>query len=338
MNLQYAPADVDLFRTAAKVFADLAPVSRFRAPDGHATWQALAEAGWTELGASVEAGELHVSVAAGIYRAAGGQLLVEQMTTSGFTLSALAWRCAPSQREALTDRLRRRPGVLLEDGRCWQPEPGGERPLCFGTEEPADLYRLDTGPDGQPRLSRLDGDPVPAGAVAGLSLGVGHVRAPRGTWSDLGLEANADDVARIRAHTVLVHSAALIGCAQGAIDLTRDHTLAREQFGVPIASFQALKHALADAFAACTVAWSALLCAVADGADDEQRTRVARFLAVEAATGAARTAAQLHGGIGFTWESDLHYHLKAILDGAQRFGSVDQLAVELGRTLVAGRC
>jgi alkylation response protein AidB-like acyl-CoA dehydrogenase len=135
---------------------------------------------------------------------------------------------------------------------------------------------------------------------------------------------------------MLLHSAALVGAAEATLVLTRDYTLSRVQFGKPIACFQAVKHALADVLAGSEVAWSALLCALADGADDAERALVARILAVEAAYAAARAGAQFHGGIGFTAESDLHYFLKTLVDGAQRFGPTNDLGERLGRSIVKG--
>jgi alkylation response protein AidB-like acyl-CoA dehydrogenase len=133
---------------------------------------------------------------------------------------------------------------------------------------------------------------------------------------------------------MLLHSAALIGAAEATLLLTRDYTLNRIQFGTSIASFQAVKHSLADVLAGNEVAWSALLCALADGAVNSERALVARILTVEAAYAAARTGAQFHGGIGFTADCDLNYFLKTLVDGAQRFGSSDELGERLGRTVV----
>jgi len=43
---------------------------------------------------------------------------------------------------------------------------------------------------------------------------------------------------------------------------------------------------------------------------------------------------QVHGGIGFTWESDVHLYLKAALNGSVRFGPADAFALRLGRLLL----
>jgi alkylation response protein AidB-like acyl-CoA dehydrogenase len=84
----------------------------------------------------------------------------------------------------------------------------------------------------------------------------------------------------------------------------------RTQFGVPIGSFQAVQHQLADVLLAVeqarVAAWYAAL-RLRDGETDAVRAASIAKLAANAASQAAdRVALQVHGGIGFTWEHDLH--------------------------------
>jgi alkylation response protein AidB-like acyl-CoA dehydrogenase len=109
-------------------------------------------------------------------------------------------------------------------------------------------------------------------------------------------------------------AAQLIGLARRMIDLTVGYVGERTQFGVPIGSFQAVKHHLADAalqleFAAPAVhraAWSLATGAVTTHRD----VSMAKALASDAARLAARKALQCHGAIGYTTEYDLHLYLK----------------------------
>ena len=340
MNLELTEAEAGLVDEAGRVFRALAPVARWHAGSGRAVWAPLAEAGWTQLGAAIEGGVLELGPAVGIFREAGRQLLTEQLVTSAYVLSALVAHCHGSGHDELEARLLRRPGVMLADGR--RPGLVGDgtgHGFCFGLEEPPDLFRVVPGPEeGSWRLGVVDEAEVEIRPVAGLSPGAGHVAVRGGRWREVELDVGAAGLARIERTAMLLHSAALVGCAEQALTTTRDYAGQRVQFGVPIGSFQAVKHGLADVHTGNQVAWSAILCAAADDTDDPYRTLVARLLSVEAALAAGRAAAQFHGGIGFTWEADVHLYLKAMLDGAQRFAAPDDIATTIGRLFTEAQC
>jgi alkylation response protein AidB-like acyl-CoA dehydrogenase len=339
VNLELTDSETDVVDQAARVFRALAPVGRRRAGTGPGVWTALAEAGWTELGAALEGGLMEIGAALGVFCEAGRQLLSEQFVTSAYLVSALVAHCRGAEREALETGLRGRPGILLADGR--QPGLVGDGSgygFCFGVEEPPDVFRVRPGPgDGTWVIGVLEGADVDIRPLAGLSFAAGPVEVRGGRWRDVRVDVDAADLSRIERTAMLLHSAALVGCAEEALTTTRDYASGRIQFGVPIGSFQAVKHGLADVHTGNQVAWSAILCAAASGGDP-YRVLVARLLAVEGALAAARAAAQFHGGIGFTWESDVHLYLKAVLDGAQRFGAPDDIATAIGERFVVGQC
>jgi acyl-CoA dehydrogenase len=123
-----------------------------------------------------------------------------------------------------------------------------------------------------------------------------------------------------------------VGAAARALELSVAYAQDRRQFGVPIGSFQAVQHLCVDMLRAVEMARAAgyYACWAADAADAAERHRAATmalaFAADElAAVGAA--AIQVHGGIGFTWEHDVHLFYKRLLT-LQRTGggSADQLA------------
>jgi alkylation response protein AidB-like acyl-CoA dehydrogenase len=101
-----------------------------------------------------------------------------------------------------------------------------------------------------------------------------------------------------------------IGGAERALDITRDFTLGRYAFGRPVASFQAIKHRLADLYAAIQLATSnAYYGAWALSTGDKELATAAcgaRISACEAFDLAGRESIQMHGGVGFTWEYDCH--------------------------------
>lgn len=105
-----------------------------------------------------------------------------------------------------------------------------------------------------------------------------------------------------------------VGGAEAALHAARDYVLERRAFGRLVGSFQAVKHKLADIYAAIELArahaWFGAW-AMATGAPDLPRAAAAaRVAATDAYTLAAEEGLHLHGGIGFTWEMDCHLHLR----------------------------
>jgi alkylation response protein AidB-like acyl-CoA dehydrogenase len=99
----------------------------------------------------------------------------------------------------------------------------------------------------------------------------------------------------------------------------------RHQFGRPIGSFQAVKHACADMLVRISVARQLVrdaVDAVAGGCPDVSTTAsMAKSYACGAAVEVAGKAMQLHGGIGYTWESGIHAYLKRAALNRNLFGS-----------------
>lgn len=113
---------------------------------------------------------------------------------------------------------------------------------------------------------------------------------------------------------VLGTSALLTGLAARMMTITVGYVKQREQFGQPIGSFQAIKHALANALVAVEFARPSVLAAAwaqaAGAADAAAQVSAAKVLASDAARLVARTALQCHGAIGYTTEYDLHLYAK----------------------------
>lgn len=101
-----------------------------------------------------------------------------------------------------------------------------------------------------------------------------------------------------------------LGGAERALEMARDYALERMAFGRPIGSFQAIKHKLADMYVSTTLARSNAYYgawALASGTEElPLAAAVARISATEAFQHCARENHQIHGGMGFTWESDCH--------------------------------
>lgn len=122
------------------------------------------------------------------------------------------------------------------------------------------------------------------------------------------------DPALVGRRALLATSAQLVGLGRRMLDLTVSYVNTRHQFGVPVGSFQAVKHHLADALLQLEFAWPAVLAAgwaLSTGAADAARSvAMASVLASEAAQLTARTAIQCHGAIGYTVEYELHRFAK----------------------------
>ncbi|WP_432033087.1 acyl-CoA dehydrogenase family protein [Streptomyces antibioticus] len=133
---------------------------------------------------------------------------------------------------------------------------------------------------------------------------------------------------------VLLTAAEQLGTATRACELAAEHARTREQFGRPIGSFQAVQHLCADLLARVETARAALYAAAvtADPAD----IAAARLLADEAAVRGARDCLQVHGGMGFTWEADVHLLLKRAWVRARRAGGGADAEELLARELLSG--
>lgn len=124
---------------------------------------------------------------------------------------------------------------------------------------------------------------------------------------------------------------ALCSEAVGAMEVARDYTLdylrTRKQFGVPIGSFQALQHRMADMSLEIEQARSAVInAAAALGAERKERERAvsaAKFSIGRIGTLVAEECIQLHGGIGMTWELPLAHYAKRLVMIDHELGDED---------------
>ncbi|MFL6239856.1 MAG: acyl-CoA dehydrogenase family protein [Actinomycetes bacterium] len=120
---------------------------------------------------------------------------------------------------------------------------------------------------------------------------------------------------------VVALAAETVGACVAIVDRTIEYAKQREQFGVPIGSFQAIKHKLADDYLAVERARASVYFAALTIAEDDERRRLATAMAKVAAGDCERRvvgdAVQTHGGIGYTWEHDLQMWVKrAMANGA----------------------
>jgi hypothetical protein len=125
----------------------------------------------------------------------------------------------------------------------------------------------------------------------------------------------------------------MVGTSRAMLSLARQHAVDRVQFGRPVASFQAIRHRLAETLVVIEGA-EATLQAAADESDD-LGALLAKAAAGQAALTAARHCQQVLGGIGFTAEHELHRHVKRSLIFDGLLGSARELTREAGAMLRA---
>jgi len=140
------------------------------------------------------------------------------------------------------------------------------------------------------------------------------------------LLAGPEEADLVRSRGTVLAAALLVGVAQAALDVARDYSLERRQFDRPIASFQALKHMMADMFVRLSLARSSTYAAAAVVGDPEigdvvRSVSGAKLLAGEAAVENSRCAVQILGGMGFTWDMPPNFLLKRAWVLEQSFGT-----------------
>ncbi len=135
--------------------------------------------------------------------------------------------------------------------------------------------------------------------------------------------AGPEQARQLRLEGTLLSAALQLGITEMTTELAVDYAKKREQFGRPIASFQAIKHFAADMHVRQEMARAVVYAAGAtfddpSVGDVERAVASARVVAGEAAMKNARTCVQIYGGMGYTWEMPPHYYLKRafVLDNA----------------------
>jgi hypothetical protein len=150
-----------------------------------------------------------------------------------------------------------------------------------------------------------------------------------------------DDLLQWKALGLALTSADLVGVMRGVLDLTVAYAADRKQYGLPIGSFQAVQHLLAEGHTLMEGSRSVALhasWAVDSLAPEEALSagRVAKAYCARAARVVCETAVQVHGGIGNTWDCMAHVYLRRALLSTQWFGDDGEQLKELQRTRLEG--
>jgi alkylation response protein AidB-like acyl-CoA dehydrogenase len=151
------------------------------------------------------------------------------------------------------------------------------------------------------------------------------VRVPRDRLLVGGGSAAAAALRRAIEEATVALALEMVGTAQTIFDVTLEYAKQREQFGVPIGSFQAIKHKFADMMISLERARSTCYFAALTIAEDDPRrtsaTSVAKAAAGDCQRLLGRDGIQIHGGIGYTWEHNMHLYVKRMKSGEALFGT-----------------
>lgn len=326
-------------------------------------WDEVAELGWFALAAPEEADGLGMdpSHLAALFRIFGERLmtgaLLEQMLLPGLVLSAVGSHAdndslASRMRSAITGATRitlADPAVTLHwsdvygsvtlrsdclEGTLETVRFGSQTDELLVIAQDTDgevLILVDSGRSGVSVTPRSSSDP-------GSSFARVRFDNVNITDSDIVLRGQqaAGSISRVRSWQRLLLSCELAGIARHMLDVTLEFIQQREQFGRTIATFQAVRHVAATA-AQRTIQLEDFCDALADDATtltDEEFELAALTLkatASESARLVCEEALQLHGGIGFTYEYELHWYYKRALALRTWYGDERELAAEIGR-------
>ena len=131
----------------------------------------------------------------------------------------------------------------------------------------------------------------------------------------------------------IVQCAEMVGAATRAFEMTLEYTADRSSFGRPLASYQVLKHRMADMklwIEASQAAVEGAVAAVAEGsASASQLVSAAKLYVGRKAPDIVQDCIQMHGGIGVTWEHDLHLYLRRVTTDRQLLGTPVDHALRL---------
>ncbi|MEU9029977.1 acyl-CoA dehydrogenase family protein [Streptomyces sp. NPDC048383] len=152
-----------------------------------------------------------------------------------------------------------------------------------------------------------------------------------------GAGTPAGDLAPYRDAGALLTAALQLGSALRTLELAVRYAAEREQFGRPIGAFQAVKHLCAGMLVRAELARTAVYAAAvtAAGAEGPGGIAAAKLLADAAAVANARDCLQVHGGMGFTWEADVHLHLKRAWVRAEQWRTAGEAEELLAAELLA---
>ncbi|MDX6582921.1 MAG: hypothetical protein QOI10_2105 [Solirubrobacterales bacterium] len=284
-------------------------------PYDDALWKEMCDLGWPGIAIAEEHGGQGLGAV---------ELVIVQ--------EELGYACAPSPmisnaaagaviEAAGSDEQRSRwlPGIASGEQRGAAAFTAEEEPIV-GAASGASILVLSAPPDGGRLVEAGDA------SLERLDL-IDTTRAYFRASADGG-EPLPGDVAAAYDVPVVALAAELVGVAQRALDMAVEYAKERQQFDRPIGAYQAVSHRLADMLwdveEARSLTYYAAWAADAQPESLPLAASMAKARASDAAASVAHNAIQTLGGIGFTWEHDIHFFLKRAKVSAQLLGTARQ--------------
>jgi len=234
----------------------------------------------------------------------------------------------------------RTPPGRLSGKQLWVRGTGSERLLRDGS-----VVVVAVTDDGADRVLRVQTADLAVHPITGADPAFGLVAVAA---DGIAVEAVAEREvvwSQVVSTAQLALAFQMLGASRAMLEMAREHALARNQFGRPIASFQAVRHRLAESLVAveglttaASAAWEAF-CSPADTSTQlDWPAAIAKAVAGRNARVVARNCQQVLAGIGFTAEHPFHRYFRRVMLLDQLLGSARELTAELGgEVLAAGR-
>jgi alkylation response protein AidB-like acyl-CoA dehydrogenase len=214
---------------------------------------------------------------------------------------------------------------------------GGVVELAIGAPGAQTLVLVEVAPSGDATARVLDAAEVEIEPLDAIdpTRPAGRVRAAAHAGEPL-----AGDVAAALDRALVAVAAELVGVCARALEMTVAYVKERRQFGVPVGAYQAVSHRCAQMLLDTERARSATAFAAWTADAEPQRLAEAAAIAKATASQAGRevtaSAIQAHGGIGFTWEADVHWLYKRAQLDAALLGGAARHRARLAAILAAG--
>lgn len=360
MDFAFSP-DQTLLRNAARAFlqehcssAVVRALAEDRRGESETMWKEMAQLGWLGLSLPEDAGGsgLGMVETAIVLEELGRAACPGPYAPTVLAASAIARAGGAAQRARWLPTIAaggaRATLALLERELDWDPEATATR-----AERAGDGWRLTGVKDFVPWAHVADVVLVPARTAEGVTLFLVEPAAPglrltprpamdpglrQATLALDGVSVPADALLgapgggapvleELLRRAAVGAAAEMLGAARRCLEMSVEYAKVREQFGQPIGSFQAIRHRCAEMLLAVENAHAATYYAAwaldARSEDHEVAASVAKAYVSEAARTVCGDAIQVHGGIGFTWEYDLHLYFKRAKALEPMYGDAD---------------
>jgi len=324
----------DIQRTARDLLSERSTPARVRehaeaASTDQALWKELSELGWPGIAIAEEnggqgLGTIELSI---LCEELGRSLAPVPFLASAMAACVIEQAGTPAQRErwlpglASGEMIGALAGAV--DGTAELVVSGAEAGVIVLIEDDGS-GRLLTPEDAEvSRIAAID----PTRSAARVSAGEGAGEALEDGCPGLG-------------HALVAVSSELVGVSGRALEMTLAYVKERKQFGVPVGAYQAVSHRCAQMLMDTEKARSLTALAAWSADADPDGLAEAAAMAKSAASDAGREvtagAIQMHGGIGFTWEADVHWLYKRAQIDAVLLGGAKYHRARLARILADG--